>query len=345
MKRLPPGKIPIGVLKSTVLRMTGAQSDAVVTPPKAGLDFAAVKLGSGYMVVSADPITGVSEDIGHYAVNVSANDVATSGNRPQFAESVVLLPEGSSARDVGEVARQMHRAAKNLGIAIVGGHTEVTPGLGFPIVATMVFSFVERYVSSRDARAGDVIMMTKSAGLEGTAALARHSGLSGRLPTRVILRARGFRARISVVEDSVAAFQTGFVRAMHDCTEGGVLGAVFEMSLASGLGFVLREDAVPVANETHLICEALDLDPLKLIGSGSVLLSVKKGRETHVAKALDPVCGVTTIGEFTEKSRVLVKKDGGEETVRSAPEDELWRAWSAHPNASPRPGLRDSRHW
>jgi hydrogenase maturation factor len=307
--------------------MTGAQSDAVVTPPKTGLDFAAVKLGNGYMVVSADPITGVSEDIGHYAINVSANDVATSGNRPQFAESVVLLPEGSSAKDVRGVAKQMHGAAKNLGISIVGGHTEVTPGLGFPIVVATVFSFVERYVSSGDARVGDIIMMTKSAGLEGTAVLALHSSLSGRVPARVILRARGLRRRMSVVEDSVAAFQTGFVHAMHDCTEGGVLGAIFEMSLASGLGFVLREDAVPVANETRLICEALSLDPLKLIGSGSVLLSVKKGREAQVAKALDPVCGVTVIGEFTENSRVLLKKGGGEEVVRSAPEDELWRAF------------------
>ena len=345
MKRLPTGKIPIGLLKSTVLRMTGARSDAIVTPPEAGLDFAAIKLDSGYMVVSADPITGVSEDIGHYAIDVSANDVATSGNRPQFAESVVLLPEGSSAKDVGEVARQMHREARNLGIAIVGGHTEVTPGLGFPIVAATVFSFVESYVSSRDARVGDVIMMTKSAGIEGTAALAQHGSLSGRVPAGATLRARGFRARLSVVEDSVAAFQTGFVRAMHDCTEGGVLGAVFEMSLASDLGFILREGAVPVAKETRLICEALSLDPLKLIGSGSVLLSVKKGREGRVVKALEPVCRVTTIGEFTEKSRVLVKKDGGEETVRTAPEDELWRAWPAHLRTSPRPGLRDSRNW
>ena len=325
LKRLPLGKIPIDVLSSTVLKMTGAQSDAVVTLPKAGLDFAAVKLDSGYMIVSADPITGVSKDIGHYAIHVGANDVATSGNRPQFAESVVLLPEGSSAGNVRDVARQMNSAASNLGIAIVGGHTEVTPGLRSPIVVATVFSFVKRYVSSQDARVGDVIMMTKSAGLEGTAALAQHRNMSRRVPARVILRARGFSVRMSTVEDSVTAFQTGFVRAMHDCTEGGVLGAVFEMSLASGLGFVLREEAVPVANETRLICEAFSLDPLKLIGSGSVLLAVKKGKETQIAKALDPVCRVTTIGEFTEKSRVLVKKDGGEETVSSAPEDELWR--------------------
>ncbi|MGD1055278.1 MAG: AIR synthase-related protein [Nitrososphaerales archaeon] len=313
-------------MKSTVLRMTGTQSDAVITPPKAGLDFAAVKLGNRYMIVSADPITGVSENIGHYAINVSANDVATSGSRPQFAESVVLLPDGSSAKDVGDVARQMHRAARNLGITIVGGHTEVTPGLGFPIVVATVFSFVERYVSSRDARTGDAIMMTKSAGIEGTAALARHSSLTGKVPARVILRALGFHKKISVVEDSVAAFQTGFVRAMHDCTEGGVLGAVFEMSLASDLGFTLREDEVPVARETRTICETLSLDPLRLIGSGSVLLSVERGREAQVAKALDSVCRVTIIGEFTRGSRVLVKKDGEEEVIRSAPEDELWHA-------------------
>lgn len=324
--RLHSGKIPISVLESLVLKMTGARSDAVVTPPQAGLDFAAIKLERGYMVVSADPVTGVSDDIGHYAINVSANDVATSGNRPQFAESVVLLPEGSSARDVGVVAGQMHKAARDLGMAIVGGHTEVTPGLKFPIVAATAFSFVEGYVSSRDAQAGDILMMTKSAGIEGTAALARHSALTGRVPSGAILRARRFRSRMSVVGESVAAFQTGEVHAMHDCTEGGVLGAVFEMSVASGLGFVLMEDAVPVAEETRLICEALSLDPLKLIGSGSVLLSVKRGAEARTAKALESICRATVIGRFTEKGRVLVRKAGGEEAIKSAPEDELWRA-------------------
>jgi hydrogenase maturation factor len=127
--RLGVGKIPIRILNSTVLRMVGAESDRIVTPAKAGVDFAAVKVGGGYMLVSADPITGVSKEIGRYAVMVSANDVATSGCRPQFAESVILLPEGSNARDVGRVARQIHDTAKESGISILGGHTEVTPGL------------------------------------------------------------------------------------------------------------------------------------------------------------------------------------------------------------------------
>ncbi len=327
-KRLPLGKIPIDVLKSTVLTMTGAVSEKIMTPPKAGLDFAAVKLGTGYLVVSTDPVTGVVEEIGRYAVNVSANDVATSGNRPQFAESVVLLPEGSSAEDVRAIAEQLHGAAKDLGIAIVGGHTEVTPSLTRPIVVVTTFSFVKKYVSSQDSRDGDTIMMTKTAGLEGTAAIAGDQLLGRRLPRRLRQRAEDLASRMSVVEDAVAGYRTRRVHAMHDCTEGGVLGAVFEMSLASELGFVLRRRDVPVAPETRQVCDLFSLDPLRLIGSGSVLLAVEKGQKAKVTAALEPVCRVTTIGEFRKGRRVLVESDGHEEVVSSAPVDELWRALS-----------------
>lgn len=307
--------------------MTGAASRRVVTPPKAGLDFAAVKTRGGYLVVSADPITGVEKDIGRYAVKVSANDVATSGNRPQFAESVVLLPEGAGASDVAEIARQIHEAAAESGIAIVGGHTEVTPGIEHPIVVMTVFSFVQKFVTSGGARAGDSMMMTKSAGLEGTAAIA--SGAGGfrlGLSSKALERAKGMARYLSIVDEAAAAYESGWVRAMHDCTEGGVLGAVFEMSLASGVGFRVRESEVPVAPETRAICRSLSLDPLKLIGSGSLLLAVKRGGERSVERALKPVCVVTRIGEFTKSGRVLVKTDGGSYEMKEAPEDELWRA-------------------
>ncbi|HLQ06938.1 MAG TPA: AIR synthase-related protein [Nitrososphaerales archaeon] len=310
MKRLPPGKIPIDILNSAVLSLTGAPSDKVATPPQAGLDFAAVKVDGKYMIVSADPVTGVVENIGRYAVDVSANDVATSGSRPQFAESVVLLPEGADAKDVKKLALEMHIEAKRLGINIVGGHTEVTPGLHRPIVAVTAFSFVDDYVSSRDAREGDTIMLTKTAGLEGTAVLG-----SGK-----------FLDKISVVDEAVAAHSTGYVHAMHDCTEGGVLGAVYEMALASGLGFELHERLVPVAPETKALCRRLSIDPLRLIGSGALLLSVEQGRETALQRVLTPICRIKAVGRFTEKGvRVLVRKGGRKQTIRAAPEDELWR--------------------
>jgi hydrogenase maturation factor len=235
-RRLSLGKIPIDVLNSTVLRFTGARSDRVVTPAKAGVDFAALKLDRGFMVVSADPITGVSDRIGRYAAKVSANDVATSGNAPQFAESVILLPEGSSESGLREVARQIHDAARENGMAILGGHTEVTTGLRRPIVIVTVFSFVDEFVTSAGAMEGDTIMMTKTAGLEGTAELAReHRFREGAISGTTLKRARGLIDKIDVTMEAVAAFRTGHVHAMHDCTEGGVVGAVFEMSLASGL--------------------------------------------------------------------------------------------------------------
>jgi hydrogenase expression/formation protein HypE len=326
MTKLPLGKIPMDVLSRTVLSKTGAASDRIVTPPKAGLDFAAIELDDGFLIVSADPITGVSDLIGSYAVDVSANDVATSGNRPQFIESVVLLPERSGTAELVGIADQMHRRAKALGIAIVGGHTEVTPGLKRSIVAVTAFSFVKDYVSSEDAMPGDSLMMTKTAGIEGTAAIARERRISGGVVPQVLARKAGsFVSRLSIVDEAERAYATGFVRAMHDCTEGGVLGASYEMSLASGAGFVLRGAAVPVAPETRKICSLFALDPLKLIGSGSVLMAVQRGKERRVKEALEGICGVAVVGEFTKSKRLLVRDDGTEVAVESGPEDELWR--------------------
>ena len=310
MNRLPLGKIPIEVLNSTFLRLTGASSDAIVTPPLAGLDFAALKVDGKYMIVSADPVTGVVQEIGRYAISVTANDVATSGNRPQFAESVVLMPEGADANYAEKIAMQMDSEAKKVGMSIVGGHTEVTPGLHHPIVMVTAFSFVDDYVSSRDAQVGDTIMMSKTAGLEGTAVL------SGQ---------RKFLDSLSVVDEAAAAYNTGVVHAMHDCTEGGVLGAAFEMSLASGLGFELEERKVPVAPETRDLCRRRRIDPLKLIGSGALLFAVEKGKEAKVSRALSTLCKVSSVGRFTKAGRILIRKDGSRRSLLEAPEDELWR--------------------
>jgi len=320
VNRLSTGKIPISVLNNTVLRLTGARSSRIVTPPKAGLDFAAVRLNGNSLLISADPITGVEKDIGEYAIKVSANDIATSGNPPQFAESVVLLPEGSSPATVEDLAGQMDKTAKSLGVAIVGGHTEVTPGLRRPIVVITEFSVVKDYVTSEGALLGDSILMTKSAGLEGTAILAGKNGDEG---TR-----RRFLSMLSIVEEGVSAYKTGCVHAMHDCTEGGILGAAFEMSLASGVGFRIIERAVPIRQETAEVCHEYSIDPLRLIGSGALLLSVERGRETEVAEALRGVSEVSNIGEFSKQGRELVRENGKRIRLTNAPEDELWQVLS-----------------
>lgn len=329
MKKLSFGKIPIDVLARTVLKTPGRPSDDIITGPRAGVDFSVLKRGSGYVIVSADPITGVTKNIGSYAIKVSANDVATSGNRPMFAEIIILLPEGATEARLSRVSREIDETASRLGISILGGHTEVTPGLSRPIVMVTVFSFVKSFVTSADANEGDVILMTKTAGLEGASELAREYPFPPRsIPARVLREARRLIDEVGIVEEAVAAFGTGKVHAMHDCTEGGILGAVFEMSLASGLGFRLWEEAVPVSPQAKAICKRLSIDPLKLIGSGSLLIAVSKDNEATVARKLSKLTRVTSIGEFRIGKRSVVHGDGSETNLSEAPVDELWRVLS-----------------
>ena len=189
--RLSLGKLPPEVMERYLFGMTGARSRRVVVEPSLGLDFGVVRLGGErskgrYLIVSSDPITGVRERAGWYAVNVSANDVATSGNRPEFMQSVILLPEDASERDVRRLSSDMHRTAKGLGIAIVGGHTELSPGLHRPIVVTTAFAVADSYVTAAGAREGDTLMMTKTAGVEGTAILGTDARFNKRLDRRTV---------------------------------------------------------------------------------------------------------------------------------------------------------------
>lgn len=324
------GKLPPQVLEKYLFKMTGTNSADVVLPPRVGVDFGAVRMGQGYLVVSSDPVTGVSDRIGWYAVNVSANDVATSGNRPRFLQSIILLPPNATIAGIERISMQMHRTAEGLGIAIVGGHTELTPGLNRPIVVTTAFAFASSFVSAADAHEADSIMMTKTAGVEGTAILG-HSLRRARvkIDPNLLRRARSFLSRISVVEEAEVAFKTGQVHAMHDATEGGVLGSVFEMASASNLGFEIIEERIPVATETARICAELRADPLKLISSGTLLLAVRPGKEVEVERSLKqlgtPVC---TIGCFGSRKKTLVRRGGHAERIDTAATDEIWHLQS-----------------
>jgi hydrogenase maturation factor len=321
------GKLPPEVLQKYLIGMTGAPSSALLVPPSIGVDFGVIKHGNVRLVVSSDPVTGVKERVGWYAVNVSANDVATSGNRPEFMQSIILLPEDATVGTVARISGEMHRTASALGITIVGGHTEVTPGLSRPIVITTAFAFAGSFVTAADAREGDTVMLTKSAAVEGTAICGSNGPRLGRgADAGMVRRAKGFYRKLSIVEEAVAAFRTGKVHAMHDCTEGGVLGAVYEMSYASNLGFELLGAKVPIAKETAYVCSRLSLDPLRLISSGALLLAVEPGAEEEVSKAVRAAGSrATVVGSFRKGERLLVGRDGRSEVVVEPPSDELWK--------------------
>ncbi len=306
----------------------GQISPDVQVGPGVGIDFAAVRLNDQqYLIVSSDPITGVEQDIGWYAVNVNANDVATSGAKPMFLDSVILLPEGADEDLVQNVAQQIGEAAQEIGMMVIGGHTEVTPGLKRVMIIITAIGVTEEYITAGNAEEGDAIVMTKTAGIEGTSILARtfRNQLKA-INQETLQNAANMIRQISVVKDAAVLFSTGKVHAMHDATEGGVLEAVYEMAVASGLGFTLNLKDIPVADETAAICRVLKVEPTRLVGSGCLLASVDQNEVKSVLKALDDngVRG-TVIGRFGGLEKRLVRPDGSVEEAEAVVLDELWR--------------------
>jgi hydrogenase expression/formation protein HypE len=333
MSRLPPGKIPVDILKEVVFKNLGAERKEVTVGPQAGIDGAVLDLGEKSIVVSMDPITGAVERIGWLAVNVNANDIATFGVEPAFLFSCMLLPEGADKSLVEAISSQMGAAAKELGVAIVGGHCESTPGLANPIVVCCIMGITKKdgYVTAGGAKKGDKLILTKSAGIEGTAILAtdREKELRKTLSAAVLEKAKDFWSQISVVKDALTACRTGGVHAMHDPTEGGVAGGIHEIADASSLGVRISEGAISVQPETAEICRHFKIDPLQLISSGALLISAEPQSADEIVKNLK-LEGIqaSVIGEFLENmnTRVLIRKNG-EQTVLPRPEsDNLWKA-------------------
>ena len=282
-----------------------------------------------------DPITGAVERIGWEAININANDVATSGVEPAFFFSCLLLPENADSKIVETISTQMHNAAKELGIAIVGGHCESTPGLTNPIVVGCIMGLTEKgkYVTAAGAKSGDKLILTKSAGIEGTAILAsdREAQLSKVLNPSMVESAKHFFNQISVVKDALTAFKTGGVHAMHDPTEGGILNGIHEMADASGLGIRVFEEKITVEPETAKICRYYEIDPLQLISSGALLIAAEPEAAN---KIVDNLCQeyiyADVIGEFNPNpnKRILMHKDDTAEMLPRPVSDHLWIALS-----------------
>ena len=331
--KLPPGKIPIEILKEIVFKNLGAERSEVVLGPAAGLDGAVLDVGSKSVVVSMDPITGAVERIGWEAVNVNANDVATFGVEPAFLFSCMMLPQNADSSIVQTIASQMNAAAKELGIAIVGGHCESTPGLANPIVVGCIMGLTEKgkYVTAAGAKSGDKLILTKSAGIEGAAILAsdREEQLKKIFDAALLDSARSFYSQISVVKDALTAYRAGGVHAMHDPTEGGVFNGIHEMADAAGLGVRVFEEKIMVEPETTKICRFYEIDPLQLISSGALLIAAEPDAADRIIGSLSREhIYADVVGEFNPNpnKRILMRKNDVAEMLPRPLSDHLWMA-------------------
>jgi len=326
------GKVPAELLERAVLGRIGSRDPDVLVGPGYGEDAAVIRVGGGFIAVHSDPITAAEKDIGWLAVNIAANDVAVRGARPRWGLAVILLPEGASEGLLEAIASDIDRASKALGTMVVGGHTEVVPGLGRPIVVmTMIGVVVGRPITTSGARAGDAVIMTKSAGLEGAAIIARDYGgvlIERGVDPAIVERASRFLEMISVVGEALALAEEGLANSMHDPTEGGVLGGVAEIAYASGKGVEVWEESIPVAEETRVIASSIGVDPLRLISSGALIASTPWERAEEALEILRRR-GVEAriIGRVLgdRAGAYLVRRGGAVEKIPKHVPDEIYR--------------------
>ncbi len=327
-----PGKVPPEILQSIVFSKLGRMDSDVLLGPSLGEDAAVIKIGNQVVVAATDPITGSVEDVGWLAVHVNANDIATFGVSPRWFLASIMLPVGFTPDELGKIMHQIDEAAKKLDIAVAGGHSEITEKITQPIVVGFMMGLapIGEYVTSSGAKPGDSLIVTKTIGIEGTSILAAEGKLylTEKLGQDTIQEAMQLRNSISVVTDGVTAFQTGYVHAMHDPTEGGFSGGIHELCDASGVGFEIDNDLIPIANVTRLICDTLQINPLELISSGSMLISCESEKSAHLIDELEAVgVGATIIGSVvSDTSHRKISIDGKFQDLQMPSTDALWSA-------------------
>jgi hydrogenase expression/formation protein HypE len=320
------GKLPSNVLEKRILSSFRFKREEVLVRSKVGEDCSVLDFGEYACVVSTDPITGASNEIGRLAVHISCNDVAANGVEPFGLLFTILAPEGTKLEVLQDIVRQAAEEAASLKVEIIGGHTEITPAVNRIVVSTTAIGRAakDRVVTSSGAKPGDYIILTKWAGLEGTAIIAHdfEKRLRGRMDDTLLESAQAMMGHISVVKEGLIAGEMG-ATAMHDVTEGGVLGALWELAEASGVGLRIYQDKIPVRTETRAICEEFGLNPLKLISSGCMLITCRDGQGMLEALNREGI-PASIIGEVVEEGRTLVS--GEREMPIDPPEsDELYK--------------------
>ena len=327
------GKFPPQVLEA-MLAKNSVADPRVLLGPAVGEDAAVVDMGERLLVAASDPVTFATDRAGWYSVHVNANDVACAGAHPRWFLATLLVPERFSEGDAQVLFDQILQACAAVGASLVGGHSEVTYGIDRPIILGTMLGEVERdrLVRTGGAQEGDSIVLTKGVAIEGTALLARERAqdlLQAGVSNEVIARAAGLLTTpgISVLPDAQVACASARVHSMHDVTEGGLVGALREVAQASGLGLSVEQQRIPILPECRAVCQALELDPLGLLGSGALLITLAANEASLLLSALH---GQNIHG--WEIGRMLAQDEGlilisslGQVPMPSFPRDELAR--------------------
>lgn len=322
------GKIPTELLKELVFSNIKHKRKEVLMGSGVGEDCAVVDFGDYIGVLSTDPITGASSEIGSLAVHISCNDVASNGVEPLGLLLTILAPPDTGEEELKQIMEDANRTACEVDVEIMGGHTEITDAVNKIVISTTAIGRQPKngMTFSKGARVGDRLVMTKHGGLEGAAIIAHdlEDKLRGKVSKETILEAKTFSGEISVVKEGKIAGAFG-VNSMHDVTEGGVLGALWELGEASSLGVKVHVESIPLRKATKEITASLGIDPLKLISSGVMVMAVDPEKvEGLLQEFTKQGVEATDVGEVIEGASYVLRGDQ-REPLGPPDTDELYK--------------------
>lgn len=277
------GKLPEPILIRSVLKQVKHRREEVLVGPAVGQDCAIVQVEPDeVLVMSTDPITGTVKDLGSHSIHITANDLAASGAEPIGVMLTVMLPDTVEEPEVKKMMQEAEATCKKLNMEVLGGHTEITNVVRQPLISVTGVGKIKksRVITTLQVQPEQDIVVTKWIGLEATTILAkeREEELRKRFPAGIVDTAIGFDRFLSVVPESRIAMEHG-VTAMHDITEGGVFGALWEMASGAGVGLEVDLKKIPIRQETVEICQYFDLNPYQIMSSGSMMIAADDGHE------------------------------------------------------------------
>ena len=328
-RKLSPGKIDPSTLQEFF--STLPRDNSVIVGPGIGKDAAVIDTDSRLVVVKTDPITFTAHNLGWYVVHVNANDIACLGGVPRWFLVTLLLPLQEKEKFLHHFFQQLSQCCKELGILLVGGHTEVTSAVTKPIAIGQMIGSLQagKVLDNANAKPADLILLTKGLAIEGTHLLyqEKREELKKDISPQLLKRMKGFLKTpgISILREAHIATTNIDVHCMHDPTEGGLIAGVWEVATASGVGVRIKEENIPIFEETKLICQRYNLDPLSLLASGALLIVAPPNEGTKLLALYNSAkIPCTIIGEVVppEEGMCIIKRKGAVSIV-APPKDEL----------------------
>ena len=332
------GKVKAADLERFVFQRLGQKDKGIALGPRYGEDAAAIRLSKEDLVVTADPIVFSLDRIGKLGINVVCNDLAACGVQPRWILDILFLPERGGRKALDKITKQLDSESKKLKVAIVGGHSEYVPGLERPFIALMAMGTAKRnqWVKTGGAKPGDIILLTKSAGLEVSGIIATELAdyLKKKGVTKTLLKKLAHNLdKISVVKEAMLV--RNMAQAMHDPTEGGVLAGLQEIARSSRVDIEIWENEIPIRKEVRAISKIMGINPLKCFSSGSLLLAVKKKDGKRVLTILRRHrIPASIIGKVLRKSKnpylYFHRQSGQVEKIRKTIKDEFYSVWDKY---------------